>query len=210
MTLHRSTIMPNSNRGSCGFRSSDLEEENDRPSKSQLKREMTALQKLGEQLVNESADRLKRVPMPDKLRDAIMECQKIRHNEGRRSQLQYVGKIMRSLDEDAVAQINNTLDSWKGLLKADTVLMHAIENQREKLLSDGSALTEFVQRYPAADIQQLRTLIRNAKKEAAENKPPKSYREIYRQLKQLMSPPSISTENSDEIDESEEADEEKS
>ena len=193
--------MPNSNRGSCGFRSSDLEEEYDRPSKSQLKREMTALQKLGEQLVNESADRLKRVPMPDKLRDAIMECQKIRHN---------VGKIMRSLDEDAVAQINNTLDSWKGLLKADTVLMHAIENQREKLLSDGSALTEFVQRYPAADIQQLRTLIRNAKKEAAENKPPKSYREIYRQLKQLMSPPSISTENSDEIDESEEADEEKS
>lgn len=210
MTLHRSTIMPNSNRGSCGFRSSDLEEEYDRPSKSQLKREMTALQKLGEQLVNESADRLKRVPMPDKLRDAIMECQKIRHNEGRRRQLQYIGKIMRSLDEDAVAQINNTLDSWKGLLKADTVLMHAIENQREKLLSDGSALTEFVQRYPAADIQQLRTLIRNAKKEAAENKPPKSYREIYRQLKQLMSPPSISTENSDEIDESEEADEEKS
>ena len=124
--------------------------------------------------------------------------------------MQYIGKIMRSLDEDAVAQINNTLDSWKGLLKADTVLMHAIENQREKLLSDGSALTEFVQRYPAADIQQLRTLIRNAKKEAAENKPPKSYREIYRQLKQLMSPPSISTENSDEIDESEEADEEKS
>lgn len=174
--------MPNSNRGSCGFNSSDLEEEYDRPSKSQLKREMTALQKLGEQLVNESADRLKRVPMPDKLRDAIMECQKIRHNEGRRRQLQYVGKIMRSLDEEAVTQINNTLDSWKGLLKADTVLMHAIENQREKLLSNSSALTEFVQQYPAADIQQLRTLIRNAKKEAAENKPPKSYREIYRQL----------------------------
>ena len=210
MTLHRSTIMPNSNRGSCGFNSSDLEEEYDRPSKSQLKREMTALQKLGEQLVNESADRLKRVPMPDKLRDAIMECQKIRHHEGRRRQLQYVGKIMRSLDEEAVAQINNTLDSWKGLLKADTVLMHAIENQREKLLSNSSALTEFVQQYPDADIQQLRTLIRNAKKEQSENKPPKSYREIYRQLKQLMSPPSVSAENSDEIDESEEADEKKS
>lgn len=88
--------------------------------------------------------------------------------------------------------------------------MHAIENQREKLLSNSSALTEFVQQYPAADIQQLRTLIRNAKKEAAENKPPKSYREIYRQLKQLMSPSSISNQNSDEIDESEEADEEKS
>lgn len=211
MTLHRSLIMPNSNRGSCGFRSSDLEEEYDRPSKSQLKREMTALQKLGEQLVNESTDRLKRVPMPDKLRDAIMECQKIRHHEGRRRQLQYVGKIMRSLDEEALTQINNTLDSWKGLLKADTVLMHAIENQREKLLSNGSAaLTEFVHQYPDADIQQLRTLIRNAKKEMAENKPPKSFREIYRQLKQLMSPPSSSAQNNDDHDESEEADEEKS
>ena len=168
MTLHRSTIMPNSNRGSCGFRSSDLEEEYDRPSKSQLKREMTALQKLGEQLVNESADRLKRVPMPDKLRDAIMECQKIRHNEGRRRQLQYVGKIMRSLDEDAVAQINNTLDSWKGLLKADTVLMHAIENQREKLLSDGSALTEFVQRYPAIENTDPERKKRSGRKQTAE------------------------------------------
>ncbi len=210
MTLHRSPIMPNSNRGSCGFRSSEVEEEYDRPSKSQLKREMTALQKLGEQLVNESPDRLKRVPMPDKLRDAITECQKIRHHEGRRRQLQFIGKIMRSLDEEAITDIKNTLDSWKGLLKADTILMHAIENQREKLLSNGSALTEFMQKYPEADVQQLRTLIRNAKKEQAENKPPKAYREIYRQLKQLMSPPASSSQNKTDNDESEEADEEKS
>lgn len=210
MTLHRSPIMPNSNRGSCGFSSSEVEQEYDRPSKSQLKREMTALQKLGEQLVNESPDRLRRVPMPDKLRDAILECQKIRHHEGRRRQLQFIGKIMRSLDEEAVTAINRTLDSWKGLLKADTILMHAIENQREKLLSDGSALTAFIQQYPDADIQKLRTLIRNAKKEQAENKPPKSYREIYRELKQLMSPASTLNQNNEDTDESEEADEEKS
>ena len=186
MTLHRSLIMPNSNRGICGFQSGEFEEEYERPSKSQRKREMTALQKTGEQLVNESADRIKRTPMPENLREAILECQRIRNHEGRRRQLQYIGKIMRSLDEEAIATINRTIESWRGLSKADTLLMHALENQREKLLADESALTEFLHKYPQADIQQLRTLIRNAKKETAANKPPKAYREIYRLLKQIM------------------------
>lgn len=186
MTLHRSLIMPNSNRGICGFQSGEFEEEYERPSKSQRKREMTALQKTGEQLVNESADRIKRTPMPENLREAILECQRIRNHEGRRRQLQYIGKIMRSLDEEAIATINRTIESWRGLSKADTLLMHALENQREKLLADERALTEFLHKYPQADIQQLRTLIRNVKKETAANKPPKAYREIYRLLKQIM------------------------
>lgn len=186
MTLHRSLIMPNSNRGICGFQSGEFEEEYERPSKSQRKREMTALQKTGEQLVNESADRIKRTPMPENLREAILECQRIRNHEGRRRQLQYIGKIMRSLDEETIATINRTIESWRGLSKADTLLMHALENQREKLLADERALTEFLHKYPQADIQQLRTLIRNAKKETAANKPPKAYREIYRLLKQIM------------------------
>lgn len=186
MTLHRSLIMPNSNRGICGFQSGEFEEEYERPSKSQRKREMTALQKTGEQLVNESADRIKRTPMPENLREAILECQRIRNHEGRRRQLQYIGKIMRSLDEEAIATINRTIESWRGLSKADTLLMHALENQREKLLADKRALTEFLHKYPQADIQQLRTLIRNVKKETAANKPPKAYREIYRLLKQIM------------------------
>ena len=186
MTLHRSLIMPNSNRGICGFQSGEFEEEYERPSKSQRKREMTALQKTGEQLVNESADRIKRTPMPENLREAILECQRIRNHEGRRRQLQYIGKIMRSLDEEAIATINRTIESWRGLSKADTLLMHALENQREKLLADERALTEFLHKYPQADIQQLRTLIRNAKKETAANKPPKAYREICRLLKQIM------------------------
>lgn len=186
MTLHRSLIMPNSNRGICGFQSGEFEEEYERPSKSQRKREMTALQKTGEQLVNESADRIKRTPMPENLREAILECQRIRNHEGRRRQLQYIGKIMRSLDEEAIATINRTIESWRGLSKADTLLMHTLENQREKLLADERALTEFLHKYPQADIQQLRTLIRNAKKETAANKPPKAYREIYRLLKQIM------------------------
>lgn len=191
MTLHRSLIMPNSNRGICGFQSGEFEEEYERPSKSQRKREMTALQKTGEQLVNESADRIKRTPMPENLREAILECQRIRNHEGRRRQLQYIGKIMRSLDEETIATINRTIESWRGQSKADTLLMHALENQREKLLADERALTEFLHKYPQADIQQLRTLIRNAKKETAANKPPKAYREIYRLLKQIMTAPPL-------------------
>ena len=201
MTLHRSLIMPNSNRGICGFQSGEFEEEYERPSKSQRKREMTALQKTGEQLVNESADRIKRTPMPENLREAILECQRIRNHEGRRRQLQYIGKIMRSLDEEAIATINRTIESWRGLSKADTLLMHALENQREKLLADERALTEFLHKYPRADIQQLRTLIRNAKKDTAANKPQKAYREIYRLLKQIMTAPPLPEHENHESEE---------
>jgi len=178
--------MPNPNRGSCGFQSNEFEQEYDRPSKSQLKRDMTALQKLGEELVAEPRDRVKRVPMPEDVRDAILECQQIKDHEGRRRQMQYVGKKMRSLEEDEIAAIQRTLDSWRGLSKADTASMHALERRREKLLKDDNALTELLAQHPDLDAQHLRTLIRNARKEQAENKPPKAYREIFQILKQLQ------------------------
>src|SRR5450830_34009 len=178
--------MPNPNRGSCGFQSNEFEQEYDRPSKSQLKREMTALQKLGEELVAEPRDRVKCVPMPEDVRDAILECQQIKDHEGRRRQMQYVGKKMRTLDEDEIAQIQKTLDSWRGLSKSDTASMHALERRREKLLKDDASLTELLALHPDLDVQHLRTLIRNARKEQAENKPPKAYREIFQILKQLQ------------------------
>ncbi|MDY7579488.1 ribosome biogenesis factor YjgA [Herbaspirillum sp. RTI4] len=178
--------MPNPNRGSCGFQSNEFEQEYDRPSKSQLKRDMTALQKLGAELVAESRDRVKRVPMPEDVRDAILECQQIKDHEGRRRQMQYVGKKMRTLNEEELAAIQRTLDSWRGLSKADTAAMHALERRREKLLKDDAELTKLLGLYPQLDAQQLRTLIRNARKEQAENKPPKAYREIFQILKQLQ------------------------
>lgn len=178
--------MPNPNRGSCGFQSSEFEQEYERPSKSQLKRESTALQKLGEDLVAEPRDRVKRVPMPEDVRDAILECQQIKDHEGRRRQMQFVGKKMRSLDENEIAIIQRTIDSWRGLSKADTAAMHALEKRREKLLKDDGALTELLAKHPELDAQQLRTLIRNARKEVAESKPPKAFREIFQILKQLQ------------------------
>ncbi|WP_395826178.1 ribosome biogenesis factor YjgA [Collimonas sp.] len=178
--------MPNPNRGSCGFQSSEFEQEYDRPSKSQLKREMTALQKLGEELIAESRDRVKRVPMPEDVCDAILECQQIKDHEGRRRQTQYVGKKMRSLEPREIAEIQKTLDSWRGLSKADTAAMHALERHRDRLLKDDGALTELLAQHPELDVQQVRTMIRNARKEQAENKPPKAYREIFQLLKELQ------------------------
>ncbi|WP_339940619.1 ribosome biogenesis factor YjgA [Undibacterium luofuense] len=176
--------MPNPNRGSCGFQSNEFEQEYERPSKSQLKREMDALQKLGGELVDQPRDRVKRVPMPEDVRDAILECQKIKNHEGRRRQMQYVGKKMRSLTEEEVATIQRTIDSWKGSSKAETALMHSLERRRDLLLTDENALTTLLTDYPELDAQQLRTLIRNARKEQAESKPPKAYREIFQILKQ--------------------------
>lgn len=178
--------MPNANRGAVGFQSSEFEQEYDRPSKSQLKREMDALQKLGESLVAEPRDRIKRVPMPEDVRDAILECQQIKDHEGRRRQMQYVGKKMRTLEADEIAIIQKTIDSWHGASKAETAAMHALERRREKLLADDQALTELLNRHPEVDAQHMRTLIRNARKEQAEHKPPKAYREIFQILKQLQ------------------------
>lgn len=181
--------MPNANRGSVGFRSDEFDQEYERPSKSEMKRQSDALQKLGEQLIEAPRDRVKRVPMPDDLRDAILMCQTITNHEGKRRQVQFVGKLMRSLDEDEVGVIQRTIESWKGTSKAEAAALHALERRRDKLLADDKALTQLLEEHPELDVQQLRTLIRNARKEQAENKPPKAYREIFQILKDLAKKP---------------------
>jgi ribosome-associated protein len=200
--------MPNPNRGSCGFKSTEFEQEYERPSKSQLKREMTGLQKLGQELIDQARDRVKRVPMPEDVRDAILECQKIKDHEGRRRQLQFVGKKMRTLDEAEIALIQKTIDSWKGASKSETAVMHAMERRRDKLLANDTAVTELMAEHPEIDAQQLRTMIRNARKEQAENKPPKAYREIFQLLKELSKTSAaaagdIDTEEGDEEEDDE-------
>lgn len=197
--------MPNPNRGSVGFQSNEFEQEYERPSKSELKRQMDELQKLGAQLVAEPRDRVKRVPMPEDVKDAILECQTITNHEGRRRQLQFVGKKMRTLTEEEVAVIQRTIDSWKGASKAETAALHALERRREKLLSDDKALTTLLEEHPELDVQHLRTLIRNARKEQLESKPPKAYRELFQILKELGKKPAAPAE--DELEDDEPADE---
>jgi len=199
--------MPNANRGSVGFRSDEFDQEYDRPSKSELKRQSDALQKLGEQLIEAPRDRVKRVPMPDNLRDAILMCQTITNHEGKRRQVQFVGKLMRSLDEEEVGVIQRTIESWKGTSKAEAAALHALERRRDKLLADDKALTQLLEEHPQLDVQHLRALIRNARKEQAENKPPKAYREIFQILKDLAKQPKPDAA-ADEGDVEEDADEE--
>jgi ribosome-associated protein len=177
--------MPNPNRGSVGFQSNEFDQEYERPSKSEAKRHSNELQKLGEQLVDAPRDRVKRVEMPEDVKEAILTCQAITNHEGRRRALQFVGKKMRTLDEEEVAVIQRTIDSWKGASKSETAALHALERRREKLLADDKALTQLLEENPELDVQHLRTLIRNARKEQLENKPPKAYREIFQILKDL-------------------------
>ncbi|WP_409265516.1 ribosome biogenesis factor YjgA [Massilia sp. BHUDP2] len=177
--------MPNPNRGSVGFQSNEFDQEYERPSKSEAKRQSNELQKLGEQLVEAPRDRVKRVEMPEDVKEAILTCQTITNHEGRRRALQFVGKKMRTLDEEEVELIKRTIEGWKGASKAETAALHALERRREKLLADDKALTQLLEENPELDVQHLRTLIRNARKEQAENKPPKAYREIFQILKDL-------------------------
>lgn len=179
--------MVNPNRGAVGFSSTEFEQEYERPSKTEMKRQSDALQKMGETLVEAPRDRVKRVPMPEDVLEAILACQQITNHEGRRRQMQYVGKKMRTLDEAEVAVIQQTIDSWKGASKSETAAMHALERRRDKLLVDDKALTVLLEENPELDVQHLRTLIRNARKEQAENKPPKAFREIFQILKQIES-----------------------
>jgi ribosome-associated protein len=120
-----------------------------------------------------------------------------------------VGKMMRTLDEEEVAVIQRTIESWKGASKAETAALHALERRRDKLLSDDKALTQLLEEHPQLDVQQLRTLIRNARKEQAENKPPKAYREIFQILKDLAKPAKGQPKgDADGEDEGEDADDE--
>ncbi|SAL03693.1 ribosome biogenesis factor YjgA [Caballeronia ptereochthonis] len=155
----------------------------DRPSKSQLKREMHALQELGEALIALPKDALKRMPMPEDLGDAVREARRITDHEGKRRQSQYVGKLMRSLTDDEIAALRTALETHRGVNKSETARLHWIERTREKLLADDAALTEFIRTHPGVDAQEGRTLIRNARKEREQQKPPRYFRELFQWIK---------------------------
>lgn len=161
-------------------------EEQAPPSKSQRKREMHALQDLGEQLVALSAERLARIPMPDALREAVREAQRLKSHEARRRQMQYIGRLMRSADP---APIQAALDALAGASRAETARQHRLERLRSRLLEDEAALGEIAAAHPGADLQRLRQLRRSALKEQELGKPPRSFREIFQVLRELEGEP---------------------
>ena len=146
-------------------------------SKTKKKEQSHALQKLGAALVDLSKERLASMALPEALREAIREAQRITAHEGRRRQMQYIGKLMRDVDP---APIQERFDAWNGQSRAEVARQHGMERLRERLIADDAALTEFARKHPGVDLQALRNLIRNARKEAAEGRPPKSSREIFK------------------------------
>lgn len=155
----------------------------DGPSKSQQKREVEALQALGETLVKLPDAQFKRIDLPDDLRAAVAACRKITQNGALRRQKQYIGKLMRSVDP---APIQAQLDVFNGVSAAENARLHQAEKWRDRLIADNDALTLLLNQFPAADATRLRQLIRNARDEAAHDKPPKAYREIFRVVRALQ------------------------
>ncbi len=153
-------------------------------SKSQRKREMHALQALGETLVALPAEQLARIALPETLHEAIMQARSISQRGALRRQLQYVGRLMREVDAD---QIRNRLQSVQAGTVRDVAMLHRAERWRERLLADDTAMSEFVAAFPATDVQQLRTLLRNAKREMAAGRPPRAYRELFRNIRDILS-----------------------
>jgi ribosome-associated protein len=154
------------------------------PSKSQLKREMTALQDLGSELVTLSKERLAKIDMPERLRDALLDAQRFTKHEARRRQMQYIGKIMRDID---AAPLQAAMDEINGISEAANIRQHRLERLRTRVMEDEAVFSEVARDYPEADIQHLRQLRRNALREAQQGKPPRAYRELFRELRELES-----------------------
>lgn len=153
-------------------------------SKSQRKRDAEAAQQLGKNILGLSQDAQNSMNLPDSLEKALNDARKIKQNSALKRQLQYIGKVMRSVDLEPIQEhyikLTNHYDK-------DIKALHHIENWRDKLLADGDkALEELLSEAPNADRQHLRQLIRQSAKETKMKKPPKSAREIFKYLKSLF------------------------
>jgi len=163
----------------------DLPEEK---SKSQIKREMEALQAIGLRLTELNSEQLDQVPMGETLDAAIREYQRLKKGEAKRRQMQYVGRVMRSIDEDnpgAIEAITHAINRFDASHVEHTQRFHQIENWRDRLLAEKTALTDYLTQYPAADAQHLRQLIRNAQKEQSQQKNLGSTRKLFRYLREI-------------------------
>jgi ribosome-associated protein len=162
----------------------DLTDDDDRPSKTQRKKASHELQELGEALVALPADRVDSLPLAESLLDAVREYKRTRTHEGKRRQMQYIGKLMRGADIEPIRQA--VTDMQLGRAK-DSLALHRAEQARAELLASDDAVTRWIAAHPGADVQPLRTLIRNARKDAAlvpEQRSGRAFRELFQFIKQ--------------------------
>ncbi|GHA68959.1 UPF0307 protein [Formosimonas limnophila] len=171
-----------------------LPQNDEQISKTARKRQMNELQDLGGILVDLSKERLAQIPMSEDLRDAIKEYKRLSANEARRRQMQYIGKIMRN---EEIGPIQEKIDQFQGSSAAETAKLHLIERLRNQLIEKDDAITMFLEKYPHADVQQIRTLVRNTRKEFELKKPPKSFRELFQAIKLVLENQIVSDDQHD-------------
>jgi ribosome-associated protein len=166
------------------------------PSKTELKKESSELQKLGEALLTLRADLFEKLALPEKLVESLADLRRITNFEGRRRQLQYVGKQMRALDEESLQAIRDALAEQQGGSARETLALHTAEKWRDDLIADDEALTAWLAKAPDTDVQQLRALIRQARKDGAltadeisKGQAPRrgrAYREIFQLVREAL------------------------
>lgn len=152
---------------------------------------MEARQALGERLVKLSKERVRQLPLPERLTDAILEAQRMTAHEGKRRQLQYIGKLMRDVAIDPVQQM---LAAWEGDSAEQIAAFHQLERWRDRLIDSDEHLTAFIDHYPDADVQHVRALVRAARKEQQHNtqllpgqEPQrKQFRALFQEIKRLQ------------------------
>lgn len=161
----------------------DEEEEIIWVSKSEIKRDAEHLKKLGASLIELNAVNLAKIPLDDNIREAIALAQRLRL-EARRRQIQYIGKLLRSVDPEPIQE---ALDKVENRHNQQQALLHKLEIIRDQLVEKADqALNPLMDEYPNLDRQHLRNLIRAAQKEKQANKPPKNYRDIFQYLKSII------------------------
>jgi ribosome-associated protein len=155
----------------------------DPPSKSQKKREMLGLQAIGAALVELDDAQLTDLGLPDELAAAIQEMRRTKGHEGKRRQLQYIGRIMRQVDGEGIAA---KLELLKQPARREAAQLHKAEQWRERLLNDPGALMQLGALRPDLDPTPLRKLVQDAFDEKAKSRPPRAYRELFRVVSQWL------------------------
>jgi ribosome-associated protein len=152
-------------------------------SKTQVKRELHALQDLGQRLTTLKLDLLNKLPLTDELRRALAEAPKHTANAAKKRHMQFIGRLMRDQDIESILTLLDQLDAST---RQYNERFHNLERWRDRLLNgDDDTLEKFVGEYPDADRQHLRQLIRQGQHELAQNKPPAASRKIFKYIREL-------------------------
>lgn len=152
-------------------------------SKTSRKKEMQALQEIGEQLVELPSQRLSELDLPEKLMDAVTEAKRLTQFGAIRRQMQYIGRLMREVEVD---EIRDRLVLWDSQSKENAAELHQVERWRTRLLDEQGVFEEFARAYPKADMTHIRNLVRSVQKDRLADKPPKQFRTLFRELRDIV------------------------